>query len=151
MVIVSYSVSCSISLFCNSIYLVLFFLLLFYVFVIYFFFFFVFFFFFSSRRRHTRSYGDWSSDVCSSDLMHAAALDLGRYLLSTFVRGRHWLLRHVPSKDNAPNREPRRASSTFRGKRAGRSEERRVGKEWRWGRGQRGENEEQWGDVNGSV
>src|SRR5437867_9282597 len=26
------------------------------------------FFFFSSRRRHTRSYGDWSSDVCSSDL-----------------------------------------------------------------------------------
>src|SRR5437867_5188696 len=27
------------------------------------------FFFFSSRRRHTRSYGDWSSDVCSSDLM----------------------------------------------------------------------------------
>src|SRR5437867_12363430 len=31
-----------------------------------------FFFFFSSRRRHTRSYGDWSSDVCSSDL-HATA------------------------------------------------------------------------------
>src|SRR6266516_7882550 len=27
-----------------------------------------FFFFFSSRRRHTTSYGDWSSDVCSSDL-----------------------------------------------------------------------------------
>src|SRR5574340_1026134 len=26
------------------------------------------FFFFSSRRRHTRSFGDWSSDVCSSDL-----------------------------------------------------------------------------------
>src|SRR6202047_5583315 len=25
--------------------------------------------FFSSRRRHTRSYGDWSSDVCSSDLI----------------------------------------------------------------------------------
>src|SRR5207248_6567414 len=24
--------------------------------------------FFSIRRRHTRSYGDWSSDVCSSDL-----------------------------------------------------------------------------------
>src|SRR6266705_2605230 len=29
---------------------------------------FVFCFFFSSRRRHTISYGDWSSDVCSSDL-----------------------------------------------------------------------------------
>src|SRR5207248_3835609 len=28
-------------------------------------------FFFSSRRRHTRSYGDWSSDVCSSDLLSA--------------------------------------------------------------------------------
>src|SRR5438045_8609817 len=26
-------------------------------------------FFFSSRRRHTRCLSDWSSDVCSSDLM----------------------------------------------------------------------------------
>src|SRR5690348_17704490 len=26
-------------------------------------------FFFSSRRRHTRWTGDWSSDVCSSDLL----------------------------------------------------------------------------------
>src|SRR5256885_11933136 len=25
--------------------------------------------FFSSRRRHTRLQGDWSSDVCSSDLL----------------------------------------------------------------------------------
>src|SRR5207248_2549501 len=36
-------------------------------------------FFFSSRRRHTRSYGDWSSDVCSSDLVgmleHVGAAD----------------------------------------------------------------------------
>src|SRR5215471_18760661 len=29
----------------------------------------VYFFFFSSRRRHTRSLRDWSSDVCSSDLV----------------------------------------------------------------------------------
>src|SRR6266496_61773 len=29
----------------------------------------IFFFFFSSRRRHTRSLRDWSSDVCSSDLV----------------------------------------------------------------------------------
>src|SRR2546430_7749194 len=29
----------------------------------------VFFFFFSSRRRHTRFDCDWSSDVCSSDLL----------------------------------------------------------------------------------
>src|SRR6266516_5786187 len=32
----------------------------------------MFLFFFSSRRRHTRSYGDWSSDVCSSDLTSLA-------------------------------------------------------------------------------
>src|SRR2546426_5494013 len=31
------------------------------------------FFFFSSRRRHTRLQGDWSSDVCSSDLKALAA------------------------------------------------------------------------------
>src|SRR5690348_415996 len=30
------------------------------------------FFFFSSRRRHTRWTGDWSSDVCSSDLVAGA-------------------------------------------------------------------------------
>src|SRR5438477_1893662 len=30
---------------------------------------FFFFFFFSSRRRHTRLTCDWSSDVCSSDLL----------------------------------------------------------------------------------
>src|SRR5258707_3300939 len=29
------------------------------------------FFFFSSRRRHTRYWRDWSSDVCSSDLLDA--------------------------------------------------------------------------------
>src|SRR5438876_12444781 len=29
---------------------------------------FYFFFFFSSRRRHTRWTGDWSSDLCSSEL-----------------------------------------------------------------------------------
>src|SRR2546429_5033821 len=29
------------------------------------------FFFFSSRRRHTRCSRDWSSDVCSSDLIAA--------------------------------------------------------------------------------
>src|SRR5215469_1795367 len=32
-----------------------------------------FFFFFSSRRRHTRSLRDWSSDVCSSDLLLRAS------------------------------------------------------------------------------
>src|SRR5574337_1613291 len=31
-------------------------------------------FFFSSRRQHTRLSGDWSSDVCSSDLQGVAAI-----------------------------------------------------------------------------
>src|SRR5256886_9177883 len=33
----------------------------------------VFVFFFSSRRRHTRFDCDWSSDVCSSDLIYATS------------------------------------------------------------------------------
>src|SRR5712664_3758596 len=33
-----------------------------------------FFFFFSSRRRHTRSDRDWSSDVCSSDLVSGVTI-----------------------------------------------------------------------------
>src|SRR5256885_10494652 len=33
-------------------------------------------FFFSSRRRHTRLQGDWSSDVCSSDLVVMLAYEL---------------------------------------------------------------------------
>src|SRR6266446_725055 len=37
-----------------------------------------FFFFFSSRRRHTRLQGDWSSDVCSSDLASSLALQFHR-------------------------------------------------------------------------
>src|SRR5262249_58454609 len=34
----------------------------------------IFFFFFSSRRRHTRLVSDWSSDVCSSDLVDDGVL-----------------------------------------------------------------------------
>src|SRR5256885_5119395 len=37
-----------------------------------------FFFFFSSRRRHTRLQGDWSSDVCSSDL-YRTLLQIPKY------------------------------------------------------------------------
>src|SRR2546426_12460409 len=43
--------------------------------------FFSLFFFFSSRRRHTRLQGDWSSDVCSSDLDGRAARGWVRRLL----------------------------------------------------------------------
>src|ERR1035437_10392823 len=35
------------------------------------------FFFFSSRRRHTRYWRDWSSDVCSSDLVSPPQRALG--------------------------------------------------------------------------
>src|SRR5207249_8222154 len=38
-------------------------------------------FFFSSRRRHTRSKRDWSSDVCSSDLIFCVAV----WLAGTFT------------------------------------------------------------------
>src|SRR2546426_6141085 len=51
-------------------------------------------FFFSSRRRHTRLQGDWSSDVCSSDLsawqcLSALAFNLSRsFQLATTARRR---------------------------------------------------------------
>src|SRR3712207_8529467 len=34
--------------------------------------------FFSSRRRHTRYWRDWSSDVCSSDLVERVHVELGQ-------------------------------------------------------------------------
>src|ERR1039457_7740543 len=42
-------------------------------------------FFFSSRRRHTRLQGDWSSDVCSSDLRKGTSKSkhLRRFIFST--------------------------------------------------------------------
>src|SRR5258705_9820184 len=54
------------------------------------------FFFFSSRRRHTRCLSDWSSDVCSSDLIyeHLQLVDavdvelLGRERVGRRARGR---------------------------------------------------------------
>src|SRR6266566_8715738 len=45
------------------------------------------FFFFSSRRRHTRLQGDWSSDVCSSDLTPADHGRTGTGLLRGPGRG----------------------------------------------------------------
>src|SRR2546429_2662507 len=46
------------------------------------------FFFFSSRRRHTRCSRDWSSDVCSSDLLRherLSSLYVCRRMLVIFV------------------------------------------------------------------
>src|SRR5690349_24336947 len=81
-------------------------------------------FFFSSRRRHTRSLRDWSSDVCSSDLMFAPVF-VGRDIVAAVSAAPTtsapedewsddlWLLR------------------SGRWHRLTRSEERRVGKECR--------------------
>src|SRR5258706_6886727 len=41
------------------------------------------FFFFSSRRRHTRLVSDWSSDVCSSDLLEDT-IEVSEGLIRTF-------------------------------------------------------------------
>src|SRR5947207_11906594 len=77
-------------------------------------------FFFSSRRRHTRSLCDWSSDVCSSDLQSAT----GRRTQMTgalTVLGIVVVLVILAAVMGI---------ATFNGL-VGRSEERRVGKEWR--------------------
>src|SRR5260221_7207147 len=61
-----------------------------------------FFFFFSSRRRHTRSLCDWSSDVCSSDLVQVVKVhqSLENYLcdLANLIRSRSNLHRYKSVK-----------------------------------------------------
>src|SRR3989454_3992417 len=49
------------------------------------------FFFFSSRRRHTRLQGDWSSDVCSSDL-ETRGLPTAQFGNSDSTRVGEWAL-----------------------------------------------------------
>src|SRR5256885_2511012 len=69
------------------------------------------FFFFSSRRRHTRLQGDWSSDVCSSDLCSATNIAMvgtpGRSMCPTRLRGderQRWPARG--SKEKVEETEP---------------------------------------------
>src|SRR5688500_20399632 len=88
-------------------------------------------FFYSSRRRHTRLQGDWSSDVCSSDLRTpSTSTDDSRTASSS----------SIPTPGTAGSSSSTRTSSSGlsssyeRGKR---SEERRVGREC--GRGCRSE------------
>src|SRR5207245_8479171 len=96
-------------------------------------------FFFSSRRRHTRCYRDWSSDVCSSDLLahavHAAHL---AGILHRDLKPANILLADVVENDST------RSTVTlpwvpkitdFGLAKKMRSEERRVGKECGDGRG----------------
>src|SRR2546426_9326358 len=88
-----------------------------------------FFFFFSSRRRHTRLQGDWSSDVCSSDLSDALGAE-GQGDLSPQsgrrVGGAESLLHHASGFAVRDRR-----LLTAHAPREVRSEERRVGKECR--------------------
>ena len=52
----------------------------------------IFFFFFSSRRRHTRWSGDWSSDVCSSDLSFVVFLSYNSFLqIQSDRKGSHFV------------------------------------------------------------
>src|SRR5205807_5860159 len=87
------------------------------------------FFFFSSRRRHTRLQGDWSSDVCSSDLTtYGAIRDLAERLRSD---GRKPYV--VPYGVSNPLGAAGYASTIaeIAATNIDRSEERRVGKECR--------------------
>src|SRR5205807_4561257 len=87
-------------------------------------------FFFSSRRRHTRLQGDWSSDVCSSDLEPCFAPFCCKRLSDSHCLARS--LRHASRPQDAsaflPREQTRR--SQFQSCQH-RSEERRVGKERR--------------------
>src|SRR2546428_4549365 len=89
------------------------------------------FFFFSSRRRHTRSDRDWSSDVCSSDLLYGLLIAKADRLLPTDSgQARATLLNATeidPGRQEARERLARFAISPS----SVRSEERRVGKECR--------------------
>src|SRR5439155_8125353 len=92
-------------------------------------------FFFSSRRRHTRWPRDWSSDVCSSDLsrLHATC-----YACAVACK-REVEVKElgVTPKYGGPEYETLAASGSLCGVKdlnalaLIRSEERRVGKEWR--------------------
>src|SRR5256885_2804941 len=93
------------------------------------------FFFFSSRRRHTRLQGDWSSDVCSSDLAmrRASASPLRCRQPSTTPARRRRSPRRTTGNASASWVTPWSSRQRPAGDR--RSGERRVGEEGRspWG------------------
>src|SRR5205809_2536568 len=105
----------------------------------------LFFFFFSSRRRHTRCSRDWSSDVCSSDLMEAAGAVLVGALIMHVLAGEYAYDFTGENVHDGPSRNPHDPTRMSGGSSGGsgsavggglvpialgRSEERRGGKEW---------------------
>src|SRR5690348_17545485 len=89
-------------------------------------------FFFSSRRRHTRWTGDWSSDVCSSDLRGELAL-VEKGLVD--LVGEHRNVEMLGDLRDAPElvHLEHAAGGVLGRVDDDRSEERRVGKECRSG------------------
>src|SRR5699024_12091643 len=93
------------------------------------------FFFFSSRRRHTRSKRDWSSDVCSSDLGPGSSPFCRCCFSESGFAGESEPAagKRGTGAGNRPRKE--RLEDTFLTllflEAKIRSEERRVGKEWR--------------------
>src|SRR5690606_39276885 len=90
-------------------------------------------FFFSSRRRHTRFSRDWSSDVCSSDLLQVfLALLLAQLFLGERELGGALVAVHSETHQRMAGVEQQfdgfLAIALFA---LARSEERRVGKECR--------------------
>src|SRR5436305_8649679 len=86
-------------------------------------------FFFSSRRRHTRCGRDWSSDVCSSDLVEVALMSgaAGEFYNVTWPGFVGALTAMAPGRFAASvNQAPLKRRTSHP-----RSEERRVGKECR--------------------
>src|SRR2546421_3421810 len=90
-------------------------------------------FFFSSRRRHTRSDRDWSSDVCSSDLIEIFDKDFQKEVgkrtreKTKAAEIEHAIRHHIEiHRDIDPELYALFSEALER-----RSEERRVGKECR--------------------
>src|SRR5256885_12218238 len=81
-------------------------------------------FFFSSRRRHTRLQGDWSSDVCSSDLIEGQPADGGDDAVSRGLLGRAFqgaLHQRLGGECRRPCRVDQRGDDRPRGREIGRA------------------------------
>src|SRR5256885_6766885 len=90
----------------------------------------VYFFFFSSRRRHTRLQGDWSSDVCSSDLSDPKRKPARGNSVARMLETCATVEQAIAFYENTEEKGFLYARILV-ADRTGRSEERRVGKECR--------------------